>query len=143
MTFEDRLKDTYTYDLSDGQICKEGQSCGWLCANGYIYVTTKGGRKVLAHRLAWLLTYGDWPVGDIDHINHDRSDNRLENLRELTRSQNLFNRKNPFSGISWDKSRNKLAASAGRGVNLGRFHCIGKAYQAKVTSIKGRMTHEV
>ncbi|WP_395444039.1 HNH endonuclease signature motif containing protein [Caulobacter sp. UC70_42] len=47
----------------------------------------------MAHRLAWLLTHGEWPEHEIDHINGDRSDNRLVNLRPATRQQNMINRR--------------------------------------------------
>lgn len=48
-------------------------------------------RPYLAHRLAWLFCYGDWPEGQIDHINRVRSDNRLSNLRIATASENQMN----------------------------------------------------
>ncbi len=50
-----------------------------------------GGKGYLAHRLAWFMFHGEWPSGDIDHINRDRTDNRLSNLRLATRQQNLRN----------------------------------------------------
>ena len=50
------------------------------------------------HRLAWLMAYGVWPSGDIDHINGDRQDNRLCNLRDVSHSRNLFNRQAPSVG---------------------------------------------
>lgn len=61
------------------------------------------GRKVRAHRIAWLLHYGEWPSSHIDHINGDRSDNRLSNLRDVPRTSNQRNmkrRSNNKSGIS-------------------------------------------
>jgi hypothetical protein len=45
-----------------------------------------------AHRLAWLYMFGAFPCGHLDHINGDRGDNRIANLRECTRSQNQSNR---------------------------------------------------
>jgi hypothetical protein len=45
----------------------------------------------MAHRLVWFVTYGKFPNGDIDHLNGDRSDNRIENLRDVTRRANLQN----------------------------------------------------
>ena len=51
------------------------------------------GKHYLAHRVAWAIYYGEWPDRDIDHINHDRSDNRITNLRLATRSQNQCNRR--------------------------------------------------
>src|SRR5687768_770720 len=67
------------------------------------------GKQYSAHRLAWLYVYGEWPAGDLDHINCVRDDNRIANLREATDSQNNANRtlapKNSsgFKGVCWNK----------------------------------------
>lgn len=50
-----------------------------------------GGKQIYLHRLAWRLFYGDWPQGEIDHINGNGMDNRLENLRVVNRRQNRMN----------------------------------------------------
>lgn len=58
-----------------------------------IYVTAAGiSRAVKAHRLAWLLHTGEWPDGEIDHINHDKIDNRINNLRCVPLQTNQMNR---------------------------------------------------
>jgi hypothetical protein len=84
----------------------------------------------LAHRLAWLLHYGAWPTNEIDHINNDPSDNRIENLREATHTQNLRNKtsakgsSSKYLGVSWHKTRNKWQASIrvdGKDYYLGLF----------------------
>lgn len=59
--------------------------------NGYINIRI-GVRNYRANRLAWLYMTGEWPNEEIDHINGDRSDNRMANLRAATRSQNSANR---------------------------------------------------
>ncbi len=60
---------------------------------GYIRIQIGGrnGREYYAHRLVWLYVHGKWPRNEIDHINGKVNDNRLQNLREATRSQNLGN----------------------------------------------------
>lgn len=70
------------------------------------------GVNTLAHRVAWALHYGDWPAEDIDHINHSRADNRIENLRACTRKTNCRNKtknRNNTSGVtglSFSSSKN-------------------------------------
>lgn len=67
------------------------------------------GRCFLAHRLIWAIVYGSWPIGEIDHIDGDTSNNRISNLREVDRVGNTRNsgfRSNNTSGIcgvSWTK----------------------------------------
>lgn len=69
-----------------------------------------GGRfhrqAIKAHRAAFAIYHGRWPDGDVDHINGDRGDNRIENLRDCTRQQNLANRHvtigtSCYRGVSW------------------------------------------
>jgi HNH endonuclease len=75
-------------------------------------------KKYLAHRLAWLLTTGEWPRDQLDHINGDRDDNRIANLREVSQSQNQCNArqrrtsKAPYKGVSLHRS-GKWAAQGG------------------------------
>lgn len=60
--------------------------------NGYLQVSTSKSRQFLSHRVIWETFYGEIPVGyEIDHINTDRLDNSLNNLRCVTRSQNMLN----------------------------------------------------
>lgn len=58
-----------------------------------------------AHRVAWAHAYGQWPSGELDHINRDRQDNRLSNLRLATKTENGHNRAprgaSKYSGVSW------------------------------------------
>ena len=126
---EDVLKDLYTYDPQTGQIFLGSGTKGWVNKNGYTYITTPLGKKFLAHRLAWLLYYGSWPEGNIDHINRDKSDNRIDNLRDVTQSENLLNHGNPFSGIY--KHRKKWRVRVGRTGECGSYYCFGKALKAR------------
>ncbi|ARW58995.1 hypothetical protein HOU71_gp34 [Pectobacterium phage Clickz] len=66
-----------------------------LCAKhsqGY-YSGQVLGLRLYAHRVVWYLHTGEWPT-QVDHINGDRRDNRIENLRAVTNQQNAFNRRN-------------------------------------------------
>ncbi len=97
--------------------------------NGYLKGSISG-VTLLAHRVAWAVHYGEWPRFQIDHINGDRTDNRLMNLRDVPRAVNMKNCKAPSNntsgavGVCWDKSRNKWLAFINvdrRLKNLGRF----------------------
>jgi hypothetical protein len=69
--------------------------------NGY-KCTAINRKQYYQHRLVWLHVYGVWPDGQLDHINGNRQDNRIENLRVATLSQNQHNRK---------KTKNKVGAT--------------------------------
>lgn len=62
-------------------------------SSGYytVKVNVKPRKTMLLHRVKWVVAYGECPNGDVDHINRDPSDNRLENLRLASRSQNKIN----------------------------------------------------
>ncbi|OJW82859.1 MAG: hypothetical protein BGO66_02960 [Alicycliphilus sp. 69-12] len=68
-----------------------GAVAGSKNARGYLQVMVAG-QKHYAHRLAWLLHYGAWPARVIDHINRDKTDNRIDNLRDVSQAVNLQNR---------------------------------------------------
>jgi hypothetical protein len=53
-----------------------------------------------AHRLIWALHYGEWPKGHIDHVNGIRDDNRIANLRDVSRTDNQRNMKRPITNKS-------------------------------------------
>lgn len=105
-----------------------GRKAGNIMNKGYLHVTVKG-KKLLAHRVAWLLYYKKWPSFQIDHINGNRLDNRIKNLRDVSNSENLCNRnkpsgKNPYVGVSSIKGTNLWQAHIGFNKmqkNLGRF----------------------
>jgi hypothetical protein len=93
-----------------------GQEVNSVHSAGYIRVSVNT-TYYLLHRIIWLMTKCEWPTDEIDHINHDRNDNRLENLREVTRlinSRNCSKKVNNTSGItgvSWCKPRKKWKAA--------------------------------
>ena len=70
---------------------KFGNEVGFKTSNGYIHVSSRG-KQLYAHRIVWEAFNGEIPVGmEVDHINTNRSDNRLENLRLVTSSENKRN----------------------------------------------------
>lgn len=69
---------------------RPGHIAGSAHKSGYRHITIDR-RAYKEHRVVWCWVHGRWPPDEIDHINRDRSDNRVENLREATRSQNAIN----------------------------------------------------
>ena len=69
------------------------------------------GKKYCTHRIVWLIYYGEWPKNEIDHINQDPTDNRIENLRDVTHVENNRNRTlqnnstTGYIGVSYCTSR--------------------------------------
>ncbi len=102
---------------------------------GYVRIGI-GNKRYLAHRLAWLYVYGVWPKNEIDHINRNRQDNRICNLRDATSQENKINsglKSNNTSGIkgvSWDKKCNRWRVQArvnGKKTYVGIFNDIKDA----------------
>lgn len=103
--------------------------------DGYRRIGLKG-HSYRAHRLIWMHVYGRWPNGEIDHIDGNRLNNHIENLREVTRHQNGRNLAKKSSntsghkGVTWSKAAGKWAAQISpnrRNVHLGLFDCPAAA----------------
>lgn len=77
--------------------CWAGRVSGSINGSGYLRVSING-VSYKAHRLAWLHYYGEWPSNTIDHINGDRTDNRIANLRDVPHAQNQLNLKRHRAG---------------------------------------------
>lgn len=132
---------------------KLGSIAGCMALHGYVHIGFSG-KTYLAHRLAWLFHTGNWPNFDIDHIDGNRSNNRISNLREATRAENHQNKgkselicgREPTSkyvGVSYDLSRKKWKAEITKGriaKFLGRYDSQEEAHDA-YRQAKNRM-HE-
>lgn len=110
-----------------------GKPAGTLSSNGYCHIgircrVTGNLRKFLAHRLIWAFHYGEADI-TIDHRNRNRSDNRIENLREATSAQQLRNQDRHdhiLRGIRYEADREKWKATINkdnRTRTIGRFNC--------------------
>jgi hypothetical protein len=148
-----QLRDALDYDHTTGRfywrrrkgvhhttnVRYAGKEAGHRCPRlGYVLLGFNG-RLYRAHRLAWLYVFGEWPAGDLDHINGDGFDNRTANLREATRTQNNGNMRMPshntsgLKGAYWDKRAERWMSQIkhqGRQHYLGYFDTAEQAHAA-------------
>lgn len=75
------------------------KEAGGLSGFGYLYVTIYG-QPLLKHRVIWAYVYGEWPLNQIDHINGNRVDNSILNLRHVSHAENGRNAKKPSHNTS-------------------------------------------
>ena len=134
----------FTWKVSTGPRVRAGEVAGSVNSKGYLLIMVHS-RSHRAHRLAWLYVYGTWPEDQLDHINRNRSDNRISNLREVTNKQNHQNRskssnsKSGHLGVSWHKQNSKwqaLIMHNQRGIYLGYFTNIEEAIAARKAAEK-------
>lgn len=97
------------------------------------------GQMLFAHRIVWAMHKGCWPNSDIDHINGQTKDNRIENLRAVSRSINMRNQKrrrnaHPVAIGMRKSSKNTWSVSIGENGHqryIGNYACIGQAVKAR------------
>jgi hypothetical protein len=135
---QEELQRLFSYDPDTGNFIRRvfcnGQKVGSVAGckkpTGYIHISIHG-KRFQAHRLAWLYMNGKFPDGVVDHINGDPSDNRISNLRDCTRWENLLNQKlhsnntSGVRGVCWHKASNRWVANAqvnGEMIYLGLFN---------------------
>jgi len=137
MITQKELKETLHYNPKTGIFTRlfsinqveSGSVAGGINGGGYLRVSIKGVRYN-CHNLAWLYVYGVQPKYEIDHVNHIKTDNRIENLRDVTHQENNknqslnINNKSGFNGVDKHKSSGKWRARIpfnGKEVHLGLF----------------------
>lgn len=95
-------------------------------------------RMYQAHRVIWAVHYGEWPNGEVDHIDTDRLNNRIANLREATHSENKRNQgirksnTSGYKGVSWNSGAKSFCAQIyleGKRIFLG-YHATAEAAHA-------------
>ena len=143
----DNVLDYVTYNQDTGIFSWKGRASLSVPIGGVVGSKTKsgyveariGGRRYLLHRLAWFVVHGEWPNGEIDHINGIRDDNRIDNLRVATFCNNQQNKgvrvdnTSGVKGVCWDKwSKSWKARVSSNGVLVyeGRFKNIDDANAA-------------
>jgi hypothetical protein len=148
------------FEYKDGNLLRKttpssgvniGDIAGSLCKSGYLSTKIKN-KQYMNHRIVWLMFNGNIPE-KIDHIDGNRLNNRIENLRAVTPSQNSCNRKTPcvntsgVKGVTWNKNNQTWDARitvAGKRIHLGSFRNIGNAsavVQAKRNEIHGEFAN--
>lgn len=98
----DYLRSQFRHDPAAGKLYWTVNKRGPVRAGDEVGVTNHGYRQtkldqtvLMVHRIIWALHFGYWPTGDIDHIDGDPSNNKIENLRDVTRAVNMQNRHAP------------------------------------------------
>lgn len=152
MITQSRIKELFDYDEATGifiRKCNIGKYkkdtiAGTKDKNGYIAITVDGVRTY-AHRLVWLYMYGVFPANEIDHINGNKADNRLSNLRDVGRnvqSKNMPKVSNNGSlciGVAKRKDCDRWAAKIqvnGKNIYLGIYRTYEEAVAARMAANK-------
>lgn len=148
-----RLRELLDYDSTTGSLmwlgkrrgAQKDKPAGTIGSTGYRSIRIDG-VIYSAHRLAWLHATGMWPAGIVDHINGNRSDNSLENLRDVSQAINRQNlkkansdNKSGFLGVTRDHARGKWFAIIyvdKRKHNLGRFATPEEAHASYIEATR-------
>jgi hypothetical protein len=147
----ERLRTLYRYDETTGvlELIEKVRGCcnPAVGKRGYAYVTIDG-RRYDVHRLAWLYTHGMWPKDTIDHINCDKADNRIDNLRDVPRAINNRNvwearkaSKTGRRGVSLERGRYTVSIRLenGKRRRLGGYDDLETAAQVYLEAARRRL----
>lgn len=145
-----RLLEVLNYEPSTGVFTwrlgrNAGCVAGYTQSCGYLQIRIDG-KAYYAHRLAWLAATGDLPKDRVDHIDGNRKNNRIENLRVVDQSTNLENQRQAradgssgFLGVSKKRGRWRAAIKVkGKTMHIGTFDSPSEA-QAAYIDFKRRM----
>lgn len=156
MTPED-VRKIFCYDPETGFLFwrerKQGRTFGAVGRkdnDGYLFFKMNRHKdRFCVHRVAWAYVHGKWPADQIDHINGNKSDNRLCNLREASTTENMWNvgkqshNTSGLKAVSWHEARQNWRATmkiAGAHKHLGSSKCPAVAhfiYQIAADKIHG------
>jgi hypothetical protein len=143
---QEELKEILDFDPATGVFrwrishsgVRLGKIAGSKTSSGYYRVKIKY-QAYPVHRLAWLYVYGKWPADQIDHIDGDKLNNRIANLRECTQAENLQNlapsklNTSGYTGVRYAPRQKKWKATIKvntKGIHLGYFETKESAYEA-------------
>jgi hypothetical protein len=128
----------FRWKVSETNRVSVGGVAGSQNGDGYTRIMI-GKKKYRAHRLAWLHVYGEWPAKYVDHVDGDRSNNKITNLREATNAQNMRNcgayatNTSGFKGVTFHKHRRRWHARINipsKQIHLGYFDTPEEAHAA-------------
>lgn len=145
MLTQERLKELVSYNQETGVFTRKttysnrykcGNKIGWKTSHGYIFILVDN-NEYYGHRLAWLYMTGEFPKGQIDHINGIRTDNRFSNLRNVSPSENMQNRRKAqssnklgFLGVFKNKKRFSTQITVNhKTLHLGTFDTPDEAHR--------------
>jgi hypothetical protein len=146
MTPQD-LREIFSYDPETGELRWKtrvslrfhiGELVGSIDSHGYRRVTVRG-RHLKCHRIAWAMVHGEWPAEQVDHVDGNRANNAIANLREATNAQNNWNINHRslgasgYRGVQWNKADKRWRASITvnkRTIYLGQFKTAEEASRA-------------
>jgi len=142
------LKELFLHDEEKGVLywknptsfrVKKGEFAGTVYHDGNVNIQIKG-KVYKRHRLIWMFKHGYFPK-QLDHIDRDRSNDRLNNLRESNQSENNANKAKTnkktssiYIGVSWSESRKRWESKVMKNrktYHLGRFKCEIEAAKAR------------
>lgn len=139
---QEEMRRRLSYDKDTGAVIwvvgrKAGQQIFNKSCQGYLRLKIAG-KNYYLHRVCWFLHHGEWPTEWIDHINGNKSDNRLENLRVVSSSQNSANRPlavnntTGYKGVVYRKAFNKYLVRVGANPRtiVGYFESLEEAARA-------------
>lgn len=133
----------FIWKKSRGGSAIKGNIAGYN-REGYIIINLQK-KNYSAHRLAWLYTYGEWPEQYIDHIDRNKSNNAISNLRDVSPSENMQNMSNisnnstGYTGVYYDKSRNKYVVQVKidkKTKTIGRYVTLDEAILIRAEYVK-------
>lgn len=133
MPHAELLREWFAYDVRLGRLfwlkrsgnkATAGVIAGCKQANGYRYIQFQG-KSYREHRLIWAICTGAELVGDLDHINGIRDDNRIENLRDIGRHGNAQNE--------------RVARKSNRGTGILGVYKVGSKFRAIITACGDRI----
>ena len=141
--YQDKETGTLHWKVSPAIRVKPGDVAGHVDSVGYRIVEVNN-RAYACHRVVWLMHYGSWPKQFVDHINRDKADNRIENLRDVSNTINCRNHalrkvnKSGHTGVHWHKALSKWTAQ----INVGKTKKHLGVYEDLEDAVKARKDAE-